>query len=111
MALYPSNKPYISSRNEGQLPRKRGRASFVDRIRLMHEQQLERSTVINQELSAFTAEMPSSTFMSTYGVPHGVEIGDLKQYLQTRPELKFDYGLRLRMNAGENIMYDVRPEL
>lgn len=47
MALYPSNKPYISSRNEGQLPRKRGRASFVDRIRLMHEQQLERSTVIN----------------------------------------------------------------
>lgn len=55
--------------------------------------------------------MPSSSFMSTYGVPHGVEIGDLKQYLQTRPELKFDYGLRLRMNAGENIMYDVRPEL
>lgn len=83
--------------------------SFLDKMKFMHEQQMERSTCLNNELSALTNEVPSSTYIMQ--TANCTDLLELKQYYQARPELKYDYGLKLRMNSGENIMYDVRPEL
>ncbi|TNV84102.1 hypothetical protein FGO68_gene3647 [Halteria grandinella] len=109
IAMYPLGKVYTNTRYE-LTPRKRGRLSFMDKVKLMHEQQMDRSTCLNQELSAMTNEIPSSTFIQQQGI-QCTDLLELKSYFQSRPELKYDYGLKLRMNSGENIMYDVRPEL
>jgi hypothetical protein len=56
-------------------------------------------------------EVGQSSIMTSIGPGVCTDLLELKQYFQSRPELKNDYGLKLRMNSGENIMYDVRPEL
>ena len=111
LALYPEGRNYIVSKfDKDTAKRGRGRMTFLDKIKYMQNQQMDRSTCLNQEMSAISNEVGSSTVL-TSGPGACTDILELKQYFQLRPELKYDYGLKLRMNAGENIMYDVRPEL
>eukprot|EP00347_Sterkiella_histriomuscorum_P006488 403352576 len=105
---YPDQTKYYFHREHRETKR-RGRMSFKEKIQMMHDQQLDRSTCVNNEFSQMSVENPSSTYIANNAAP--TDIMEVKQYMQVRPELRQDFGLRLRMNAGENIMYDVRPEL
>ncbi len=70
---------------------------------------LERSSCVNDGYSQMTCENPSSTYIQNRAAT--TDLVEVQQFLSTRPELRQELGLKLRMNAGENIMYDVRPEL
>ncbi|CDW91305.1 phd zinc finger-containing protein [Stylonychia lemnae] len=108
LEAYPDTTKYYYHR-EHRETKKRGRMSFKEKIQLMHDQQLDRSSCINVEFSQLSNENPSSTYIANNAAQ--TDLVEVKQYLQTRPELRQDFGLKLRMNAGEKIMYDVRPEM